>query len=136
MVNTSFQAITTMLHLGKTGSVSMKKHRTYASAAFAACISFLLPIIPAFAQSTGAIQGTVLDASGAPVPNANIRVHNQTTGEDHSTNSDSAGIYFVPTLQVGTYQVEVKATGLQSTIAKNLELSVGTTLRQDFSLKV
>ncbi len=100
------------------------------------CILLLLAVIPAFAQSTGAIQGTVLDASGAPVPNASVHVHNQTTGEDHSTNTDSAGLYLVPTVQVGTYQVEVKATGLQPTVAKNLELSVGTTVRQDFSLKV
>jgi hypothetical protein len=114
----------------------MKKYQSHLWAACAAFLSLFLPMVPAFAQSTGAIQGTVLDASGSPVPNANVRVHNQTTGEDHTTNTDSAGIYLVPTLQVGTYQVEVKATGLQTTVAKNLELSVGTTLRQDFSLKV
>ena len=47
----------------------------------------------AFAQSTGTIQGTVMDASGAAVPNAPITIHNQGTGEDRSTTTDSAGIY-------------------------------------------
>jgi hypothetical protein len=63
-----------------TGPVFMKKYRNYISAVCATCILFLLPIIPAFGQSTGAIQGTVVDASGAPVPNASVRVHNETTG--------------------------------------------------------
>jgi hypothetical protein len=112
------------------------KLRTFFSAASAASICLLFLSHSVLSQSTGAIQGTVLDASSSPVPNASVHVRNQTTGADHSTNTDSAGIYLVPSLPVGNYQVEVKATGLQTTVAKNVELSVGSTLRQDFTLKV
>src|SRR5450759_489652 len=73
-----------------------------------------------FAQSTATIQGTVTDATGALVPNATVSVRNQNTGEERTTQSDSAGAYVVPSLPVGTYRVEVKAPGLQTTVASDL----------------
>jgi outer membrane receptor protein involved in Fe transport len=113
----------------------MKKNlRFFMRAALAPC--FLLLTVPVFAQSTGAIQGTVLDATGSPIPNASVHVVNPTIGEDHATNTDSAGIYLVPTLQIGTYRVEVKAQGMQTVVATAAEVPVGTTVRQDFTLKV
>jgi outer membrane receptor protein involved in Fe transport len=90
----------------------------------------------AMAQSTASIQGTVLDATGASVPNATVTVRNQNTGEERSTTSDAAGLYVVPSLPVGTYRVEVKASGMQTTVASDLVLEVGRNVRQDFNLKV
>ncbi len=88
------------------------------------------------AQSTATIQGTVTDATGASVPNATVTVRNQNTGEERSTQTDSAGFYLVPSIPVGTYRVEVKSQGMQSMVATNLPLEVGTSVRQDFSMKV
>src|SRR5579871_6469639 len=92
--------------------------------------------IGAFAQSTGTIQGTVTDASGAAVPNASVTIRNQATGEERTTQTDAAGLYVVPSLPVGTYRIEVKASGMQTTAATDLPLQVGTTARQDFGLKL
>src|SRR5580693_1890879 len=91
---------------------------------------------PAFAQSTGAIQGTVTDSSGSPVPNAAVTVKDPDHGVDRTLATDSAGIYFVPSLPVGTYSVEVKATGLSQTEAKGLIVEVGSTVTQNFALTV
>jgi len=99
-------------------------------------ISFLLFGGLVFAQSTGSIGGTVTDAVGAVVPNASVRVQSQGTGENHATTTDAAGIYLVPSLPVGTYRIEVKSPGMQTTFANGVELSVGSALRQDFLLKV
>ena len=63
-------------------------------------------------------------------------VHNQATGEEHTVTSDAAGNYLVPSLTVGTYRIEVKSNGMQTTAANGVELSVGSTLKQDFTLKV
>jgi outer membrane receptor protein involved in Fe transport len=105
--------------------------------AIACCLVFtLLLTASALAQSTAAVQGTVTDASGAVVPNATVTVRNQSTGEERTTVTDSAGIYQVPSLQPGTYRVEVKAQGMASTIANDVVLEVGRTIRQDFSLQV
>jgi outer membrane receptor protein involved in Fe transport len=90
----------------------------------------------ALAQSTATIQGTVTDATGASVPNATVTVRNQNTGEERTTTTDSAGIYVVPSLPIGTYRVEVKSSGMQTTVATNLPLEVGSNVRQDFSMKV
>jgi outer membrane receptor protein involved in Fe transport len=87
-------------------------------------------------QSTGSIGGTITDAAGGVVPNATVTVRSQATGEEHQTATDASGIYLVPALPVGNYRVEVKAQGMQSTAATGVQLSVGTSLRQDFALKV
>jgi hypothetical protein len=49
---------------------------------------------------------------------------------------DASGIYLVPSLPVGSYRVEVKSTGVQTIVAIGVELSVGSSVRQDFELKV
>src|SRR5882757_5878576 len=90
----------------------------------------------AFAQSTGAVQGTVTDSSGAAVPNAAITVRDVNTSQERKLSTDTGGSYLVSSLPVGTYRIEVKAAGMAQTVADNLAVSVGTTVRQDFSLKV
>ncbi len=99
-------------------------------------ISFLLLGQLAFSQSTGSIGGTVTDAAGAVVPNADVTVRNQSTGEEHVTKTDVSGIYLVPSLPVGTYRVEVKSPGMQTTAATGVRISVDSSVRQDFALKV
>jgi outer membrane receptor protein involved in Fe transport len=90
----------------------------------------------AFAQSTGTITGTVSDATGSVIPNAPITVRNEGTGEERLTATDSSGIYLVPSLPVGRYRVEVKATGMQPMAATGLDVQVATVARQDFTVKV
>jgi len=100
------------------------------TAVFLACTNL------AHAQSTGTIQGTVTDPSGAAVPNAPVTINNARTGEQRSTATESSGIYVVPALPVGTYRVSVKAPGMTPMTATTVEVLVGSTVSQDFSLKV
>jgi len=102
---------------------------------FALALCFIA-VPSAFAQSTAAIAGTVTDITGATVPNATVTARNQDTGEERTTQSDAAGQYLIPSLAVGKYRVEVKSQGMQTVAATNLTLDIGTTVRQDFSLKV
>ena len=90
----------------------------------------------AFAQSTASIQGTVDDPSGAVIPNASVTVRNLGTGEERAVQSDAAGLYQVSGLPVGKYRVEVKAPGMQTVAASNVELQVAGTTVQNFTLKV
>src|ERR1700688_232429 len=105
------------------------------TALFSVLALFVFFASSALAQSTGAIQGTVYDDAGAVIPNAAMTIRHQSTGEERTTVTDSSGIYVVPSLAVGTYRVEVKSPGMQPTAA-NIEVSVGTVSRQDFSLAV
>jgi outer membrane receptor protein involved in Fe transport len=106
----------------------------FAAGVFAAMA--LTFVSPAFPQSTGTIQGTVADPAGAPIPNASVTVRDENTGGERMLTTDSAGLYSVPSLPVGTYRVEVKANGMAPTAATHLVLSVSTTVVQNFSLTV
>ena len=90
----------------------------------------------ALAQSTGSIRGTITDATGALLPNATVTVSNQATGETHALKTDSSGLYSLPSLPPGAYKVEVAAPGMQTVLANDLVVAVGTTTTQDFSVKI
>jgi hypothetical protein len=115
------------------GSYMSKLYRLFPTA-FTITIWFFSGV--AFAQSTGSIGGTITDTVGAVIPNASVTVQSQGTGESHATRTDASGIYLVSSLPVGTYRIEVKSPGMQTTLASGVDLSVGSALRQDFSLKV
>jgi hypothetical protein len=89
-----------------------------------------------FAQSTGAIQGVITDAAGAPIPSATLTLRNEATGAERPISTDAAGAYSVPSLQVGSYQIEVKSNGMAKTTASHIVVSVGTITRQDFTLQI
>ncbi|HEY3936989.1 MAG TPA: TonB-dependent receptor [Bryobacteraceae bacterium] len=89
-----------------------------------------------FGQSTGAIQGTITDATGAAITNATVTIHSDSTGADRTIITDASGIYSAPSLPVGSYSVQVKAAGMAQINASHLVVSVGTTTTQDFSMKV
>src|SRR5271165_5514075 len=105
----------------------VKSHFLASSAIFASL---------AMGQSTSAIQGTVSDATGRAIPGASVTVRDPAHGVDRQQATDSAGIYYVPALPVGTYSVTAKAPGMAVTEAKGVVLDVGMTVKQDFALNV
>src|SRR5215471_14516405 len=96
----------------------------------------LVSNLTALGQTSGTIQGTVTDPSGAAVVGAKIMVKNEATGEERTTQTDSAGAYQVAALPVGTYQVELQAQGFQSQLLKGLVLQVSQTVVQNVQLAI
>ncbi len=88
------------------------------------------------AQSTAALQGTVLDPQGAAVPKAKVTVRNIQTGVERTTETDDAGIFQVASLPVGTYRLEIRREGFQTLVVPDLKLDVSTTVSRTFELKV
>src|ERR671936_2726317 len=70
-------------------------------------------VSPARAQFSSAIEGTVSDQSGAPLPGATIVMTNQATNVKYQGVSTSSGSFRIPALPPGTYRVEVQAPGFE-----------------------
>lgn len=103
----------------------------------AAVVVFLFALnTVARAQSTATLQGAVTDTSDAAVPGAKIVVHNQNTGVDRTTQTDQSGAYLVSGLLPGVYQVTISANGFQTSVIKDLTLSVATTVTENTQLTV
>src|SRR5208282_4455858 len=86
----------------------------------------------AFAQggATGAIGGVVQDQSGAVVANAKVSIKSEATGEVlRQTTTDSSGLFTARLLPVGTYTVEVNATGFPITRFPGVEVRITETTR-------
>src|SRR6201987_1547659 len=85
--------------------------------------------------STGSIQGTITDPSGAVVSNAKISITSKATAQAISTSSTSSGTYTSGALVPGDYTVRVEASGFKSLTA-TVSVQVGVTSSGSFKLEV
>src|ERR1700722_856272 len=101
------------------------------------CIA-LLVAVPIFSQvnASGTFSGQVTDQTGAGVSSAEVKVTNQETGVAETRSTSQDGYYTVPLLKPGVYSIEVKATGFNSAIRKDLALQIQQVVQQDFKLQV
>src|SRR3984957_10443191 len=70
----------------------------------------------AFAQSatTGSINGTVTDSSGAVVPGASVTITDLATRDQRVVTSNEEGRFTVPFLKPDNFEISATAQGLQS----------------------
>jgi len=85
---------------------------------------------------TGNIQGTVSDASGAVIPNATVTATDAATQVKHVTKSGNAGGYLFPGLPIGTYVINVVATGFETYEQTGIVLEVGSSIAINVALAV
>ena len=96
----------------------------------------LVPSASSQVLENGTISGTVLDPTGAAVPNATVKITHVATGAERTLSTGPDGRYTAPILTAGEYTIEVSATGFATTIVLNVQLGVGQELIQDVSVKV
>lgn len=103
-------------------------------------LSFLASA-PSRAQVAGVtLSGSVTDSSGAGVPNARIAIKQLATGRSTETQTDSAGVYSLPSLIPGDYELSASADGFSTmvahvTIAADTAPTMNLTLRGGLSLE-
>jgi len=91
----------------------------------------------AFSQeTTGTITGTVTDAQDALVPDAVLTLNNLEQGASRKAISNRKGIYEFEFLEPGRYQVTASLTGFRQVVKTDLVLTVGQTMRTDFTLQL
>lgn len=84
----------------------------------------------------GVITGRVLDPSGAVVPNASVVAVNTGTAARFPVTSSSDGLFTLPALPVGVYDLTVEAAGFQNFTMRGIRLQVNETIRVDANLNV
>ena len=99
-------------------------------------VVLLLSAFGLFGQDRATLTGTVTDPSGATVPNATIKATNTATNETSEGKSTSEGLYNIPYLVPGVYNIEVTATGFQTTRRQEITLSVSQRLNLPIQLTV
>jgi hypothetical protein len=68
-------------------------------------------------QIHGDISGTVIDPSGAVVPDARLVLTSQDTGEKRSQKADAEGRFGFRQLKIGGYQIHAEAAGFREVVA-------------------
>ncbi len=96
-----------------------------------------LGAIPVFAQiDTGIISGKITDPSGAVVAGAKLTITQTETNFTSTSETNSEGLYRVPSLRPGAYKVAVSAAGFKELVRDGLTLRIGENLGVDLQLQV
>jgi outer membrane receptor protein involved in Fe transport len=85
--------------------------------------------------ATANLQGTIVDKTQAVIGNkADVTITNKATGAARSTKTNDSGEYRFESLPAGVYTIKVTAAGFSSAEAKDVEILVGRTATQNFTL--
>jgi hypothetical protein len=91
----------------------------------------------AWGQSvSGQITGSVTDPSDAAVAGASVVVTNTGTGVSVSAVTNSSGVYNVPALQVGTYDISITAAGFSKALLKGFSVVADRVAAANFKLRI
>src|SRR5579863_9686143 len=74
----------------------------------------LFAVAIASASITGSVSGVVTDKSGAVMSGASVVATDILTGVQTNAKTDAKGFYNLPTLAVGTYDLEIKQAGFKT----------------------
>ncbi len=105
---------------------------------FAVVVVFLLSCSPLMLRSQelqGVLNGTVIDASGAVIPNAEVTVtQKEGNAAPRTVKTDARGAYTVTDLPAGNYNISVTASGFETYQVENITLFVAQTRTVDAKL--
>jgi hypothetical protein len=85
--------------------------------------------------SSGAITGTVVDASGAVLPKVTVSIVDTETGLKRDVVTDGTGHYRLTGLAPSTYTVSASMSGFATEVRKSVALAIGQTIISDFIMR-
>ena len=99
-------------------------------------LSLFAPISSAQVSAGGAILGTIADATGSSVPDAEVTVTNVGTQQKRTVNTNSQGFFDVESLLAAKYDVLVKKPGFQTYTAESVTVDPGARVQLNATLTV
>lgn len=85
---------------------------------------------------SGDIVGTILDKTGAVVPNATVEAVNTATGVKYTAQANETGEYRFNNLPVGTYNISATATNFATTTMNGFKVELNKTVTLQITLEV
>jgi Carboxypeptidase regulatory-like domain/TonB-dependent Receptor Plug Domain len=99
--------------------------------------AWLAAVLPAAAQVTGSIAGTIRDASGAVLPGVTVTISGPTLQRQNVTTTTSAdGTYRIPLVPPGAYQISAELSGFNTQTRQNIVVVLNQQTTLDFVLPV
>lgn len=100
-------------------------------------IFLFVAVVSGHAQQTlGSLNGTVLDASGAAVPDSVVTVTDAEIGVTRTTKASSNGYFQIFNLPVGTYKVKATHDGFDTTDLSGINVKEASASTVSIALKV
>jgi hypothetical protein len=88
------------------------------------------------AATNGELTGAVTDPAGAAIVGATVRVTNTGTGFKQSVVTGDTGLYRVPLLPLGNYEIEVQFSGFGNARRTGITINAGAVVTVDVALSV
>ena len=103
-----------------------------------ALVAFLFLPLRATAQqiTTGAIQGSVSDSTGASLPGVTVEARNLDTNQSRTLVTESDGRFVFLQLSPGNYRVTFTLSGFATLVQENIPLTVGQSVNLTVAMKV
>ena len=96
-----------------------------------------LPFVTQAQQAaTATLNGRVTDPAGAVVAKASVKARLKSTGAERKTESNTEGIYVLPNLAPGEYEVTIEASGFKKVLITSFNLQVGQSATRDVTLEL
>lgn len=85
---------------------------------------------------SGSLSGVVTDASGAVIPNAQVKISNTETGASSGTTTNNQGGYEFDDLAAGNYRLEFHMNGFQTSVIQGVAIGGNGEQTQNVTLQV
>jgi hypothetical protein len=90
----------------------------------------------AFTRDTGAIAGSIVDSSGAAIPNATVTATNEVTALSRAVTTNEEGRFMIAQLPAGKYSVKAEAANFKSSVWTSVPITSGVTASITITMEV